>query len=360
MFTLSVCVLSNLSFLMFSYLPVLCFPLMVMASMTYSEKICIEVITHSTIGQNRASLLCGVWGCVWAPVDWPLPCIAASGNAEAQCSLGRVSEVQEAWIRGHGRPPSGHSQLQHPGGRQRGGCPRTGTGWGPLGQRSEDMFSLSLTHFQVSFSGPFLGLESRVVYIKEHYIKTSLLMVVLTVVFCIVFLALDLQKCGLSNDGTRSLLEALKSNSTLCVLDIRRNPLVGKFQLTLLWLDGIVLLMAPVKRVYFESRHLRMIISTRVAVFPLRVCYRPNTRGSYSSPPCTDNDLMKSVIERVLMNANGQSSQVGIHFLLAYLAIKVNIGSCVSMINAKWYDTYCIIRVKMCISISGFMMVVSQ
>lgn len=118
--------------------------------------------------------------------------------------------------------------------------------------------------------------------------------------------------------------------------------------------------MAPVKRVYFESRHLRMIISTRVAVFPLRVCYRPNTRGSYSSPPCTDNDLMKSVIERVLMNANGQSSQVGIHFLLAYLAIKVNIGSCVSMINAKWYDTYCIIRVKMCISISGFMMVVSQ
>ncbi|XP_014027650.2 centrosomal protein of 78 kDa isoform X1 [Salmo salar] len=60
--------------------------------------------------------------------------------------------------------------------------------------------------------------------------------------------ALDLQKCGLSNDGTRSLLEALKSNSTLCVLDIRRNPLV-------------------------------------------------------------DNDLMKSVIERVLMNANGQSSQ---------------------------------------------------
>ncbi|XP_041756420.2 centrosomal protein of 78 kDa isoform X3 [Coregonus clupeaformis] len=60
--------------------------------------------------------------------------------------------------------------------------------------------------------------------------------------------AVDLQKCGLSNDGTRSLLEALKSNTTLCVLDIRRNPLV-------------------------------------------------------------DNDLVKSVIKRVLMNANGQSSQ---------------------------------------------------
>ncbi|XP_010875110.2 centrosomal protein of 78 kDa isoform X2 [Esox lucius] len=58
--------------------------------------------------------------------------------------------------------------------------------------------------------------------------------------------AVDLQKCGLSNKGTLSLLEALKSNTTLCVLDIRRNPLV-------------------------------------------------------------DNDLVKTVIERVL--ANGQSSK---------------------------------------------------
>ncbi|KAL0979685.1 hypothetical protein UPYG_G00188230 [Umbra pygmaea] len=38
--------------------------------------------------------------------------------------------------------------------------------------------------------------------------------------------AMDLQKCGLSNKGTLSLLEALKSNTSLCVLDVRRNPLV--------------------------------------------------------------------------------------------------------------------------------------
>uniref|UniRef100_A0A672YUP1 Centrosomal protein 78 n=1 Tax=Sphaeramia orbicularis TaxID=375764 RepID=A0A672YUP1_9TELE len=40
--------------------------------------------------------------------------------------------------------------------------------------------------------------------------------------------AVDLQRCGLSSEGARRLLEALKTNSTLCVLDIRNNPLVGK------------------------------------------------------------------------------------------------------------------------------------
>ncbi|XP_071393649.1 centrosomal protein of 78 kDa [Centroberyx affinis] len=40
--------------------------------------------------------------------------------------------------------------------------------------------------------------------------------------------AVDLQKCGLSSEGARCLLEALKTNSTLCVLDIRSNPLVDK------------------------------------------------------------------------------------------------------------------------------------
>ncbi|XP_072564191.1 centrosomal protein of 78 kDa isoform X2 [Paramormyrops kingsleyae] len=38
--------------------------------------------------------------------------------------------------------------------------------------------------------------------------------------------AVDLQKCGLSNVGAKALLGALKSNTTLAVLDIRRNPLV--------------------------------------------------------------------------------------------------------------------------------------
>ncbi|KAM9822234.1 centrosomal protein of 78 kDa isoform 1-T2 [Syngnathus typhle] len=38
--------------------------------------------------------------------------------------------------------------------------------------------------------------------------------------------AVDLQKCGLSNRGACHLLEVLKTNSTLCILDIRNNPLV--------------------------------------------------------------------------------------------------------------------------------------
>ncbi|XP_056267090.1 centrosomal protein of 78 kDa-like [Pseudoliparis swirei] len=40
--------------------------------------------------------------------------------------------------------------------------------------------------------------------------------------------ALDLQRCGLSNEGARRLLEALKTNTALCVLDIRSNPLIDK------------------------------------------------------------------------------------------------------------------------------------
>ncbi|XP_038163963.1 centrosomal protein of 78 kDa [Cyprinodon tularosa] len=40
--------------------------------------------------------------------------------------------------------------------------------------------------------------------------------------------AMDLQRCGLSNEGACRLLEALKTNSSLCVLDIRSNPLVDK------------------------------------------------------------------------------------------------------------------------------------
>ncbi|XP_060632426.2 centrosomal protein of 78 kDa isoform X1 [Anolis sagrei] len=58
--------------------------------------------------------------------------------------------------------------------------------------------------------------------------------------------ALDLQQCGLTNEGAKSLFEALKTNSTLVVLDIRKNPLV-------------------------------------------------------------DNALMKKIIERVLMNADGNN-----------------------------------------------------
>ncbi|XP_056102469.1 centrosomal protein of 78 kDa [Rhinichthys klamathensis goyatoka] len=38
--------------------------------------------------------------------------------------------------------------------------------------------------------------------------------------------AVDLQRCGISNEGAQDLEKMLQSNSTLCVLDIRRNPLI--------------------------------------------------------------------------------------------------------------------------------------
>uniref|UniRef100_A0A2K6ENK1 Centrosomal protein of 78 kDa n=2 Tax=Propithecus coquereli TaxID=379532 RepID=A0A2K6ENK1_PROCO len=38
--------------------------------------------------------------------------------------------------------------------------------------------------------------------------------------------ALDLQQCGLTNEGAKALLEALETNRTLVVLDIRKNPLI--------------------------------------------------------------------------------------------------------------------------------------
>ena len=159
---------------MFSYLPELCFPLMVIVSMTYS-KICIEVITHSTIAWAESCIL----------IVWYLGLCVSSRRLTSplHCSLGRVSEVLKAWIWGHGRPPLGHSQLQHPGGRQRGGRLCTGACWGPLGQRLGDTFSLSLTLFQVSYSGSFLELESRVLFIRAHRIKTYFLLVVLHIFF---------------------------------------------------------------------------------------------------------------------------------------------------------------------------------
>ncbi|XP_010223612.1 PREDICTED: centrosomal protein of 78 kDa isoform X3 [Tinamus guttatus] len=38
--------------------------------------------------------------------------------------------------------------------------------------------------------------------------------------------ALDLQQCGISNEGAKSLFDALQANRTLVVLDIRKNPLI--------------------------------------------------------------------------------------------------------------------------------------
>lgn len=56
----------------------------------------------------------------------------------------------------------------------------------------------------------------------------AVLFVVPTSVFMTYWTAVDLQKCGLSNEGAQRLLEALKTNSTLHVLDIRNNALIGK------------------------------------------------------------------------------------------------------------------------------------
>uniref|UniRef100_A0A8C8SIC8 Centrosomal protein of 78 kDa n=1 Tax=Pelusios castaneus TaxID=367368 RepID=A0A8C8SIC8_9SAUR len=38
--------------------------------------------------------------------------------------------------------------------------------------------------------------------------------------------ALDLQQCGISNDGAKSLLDAFQTNTTLVILDVRKNPLI--------------------------------------------------------------------------------------------------------------------------------------
>jgi hypothetical protein len=44
---------------------------------------------------------------------------------------------------------------------------------------------------------------------------------------CLSSKALDLQQCGLTSEGAKALLEALETNRTLVVLDIRKNPLIG-------------------------------------------------------------------------------------------------------------------------------------
>lgn len=40
------------------------------------------------------------------------------------------------------------------------------------------------------------------------------------------FIAVDLQECGITDTGAEALLEGLKLNSTLLILDIRGNHLI--------------------------------------------------------------------------------------------------------------------------------------
>jgi hypothetical protein len=41
------------------------------------------------------------------------------------------------------------------------------------------------------------------------------------------FAAIDLQKSGITNVGAKAMLEILKYNTTLVVVDLRQNPLIG-------------------------------------------------------------------------------------------------------------------------------------
>ena len=41
-----------------------------------------------------------------------------------------------------------------------------------------------------------------------------------------------MQGNGISSTGAKALLDVLKYNTTLVVLDVRRNPLIGKFLIT--------------------------------------------------------------------------------------------------------------------------------
>ena len=43
--------------------------------------------------------------------------------------------------------------------------------------------------------------------------------------------ALDMQQCGISTEGAMAFQSVLKFNSTIYVLDLRLNPLIGKCNL---------------------------------------------------------------------------------------------------------------------------------
>ena len=45
---------------------------------------------------------------------------------------------------------------------------------------------------------------------------------------CLYISALDLQQCGLSSEGAKALLDVLKYNTTIVVLDVRQKPMIGQ------------------------------------------------------------------------------------------------------------------------------------
>jgi hypothetical protein len=62
------------------------------------------------------------------------------------------------------------------------------------------------------------------------------------------FTALDMQGCGISTTGAKSLLDVLKYNTTVVVLDVRRNPLIGMASLKHL-LNSLPIFDGPIQRV---------------------------------------------------------------------------------------------------------------
>ena len=49
-----------------------------------------------------------------------------------------------------------------------------------------------------------------------------------------------MQQCGIGNVGANSLLDVIKLNTTIVVLDIRQNDMIGRtvLTLTIVWLPG--------------------------------------------------------------------------------------------------------------------------
>ncbi|MGH0116401.1 UNVERIFIED_CONTAM: hypothetical protein FKN15_035705 [Acipenser sinensis] len=118
--------------------------------------------------------------------------------------------------------------------------------------------------------------------------------------------ALDLQKCGISNEGARALLDVLQSNTTIVVLDLRKNPLVDND-----------LIKSLIERVLVNSNEASPEYNW-INLPPAKDSLKPKQRkrtimlGSGVRGKATiriDNDLIKSLIERVLVNSNEASPE---------------------------------------------------
>uniref|UniRef100_A0A8C2GGI1 Centrosomal protein 78 n=1 Tax=Cyprinus carpio TaxID=7962 RepID=A0A8C2GGI1_CYPCA len=97
--------------------------------------------------------------------------------------------------------------------------------------------------------------------------------------------AVDLQRCGISNEGARVLEQMLQSNSTLCVLDIRRNPLCSSSLHTQVELEECRLRLA-------EERNNRLKTNSRLVELELE-----NERLRSLNQSLSEAHLSASVLE---------------------------------------------------------------